>query len=146
MKRTRLWFRAGAFVEFTAIHCSESRSQEGIMRYVIALLGMALISAGGCRMCASPYDYCGPVIECDDPAHPAMYTTVPTNAVPETVPTPQAKPQMQTPVPSPGPQSEMPQASRTRPSMRQARARRPHPYNDQTSDATIPQAGQVYER
>jgi hypothetical protein len=115
------------------------------MRYVLALSGIALIAAGGCRMCASPYDYCGPVVECDDAGHPG-YMTAPTSAAPETIPTPQAKPQMQMPVPSPGPQSEVPQASRTRSSMRQARARRPHPSNEQNSDATIPQAGQVYER
>jgi len=116
------------------------------MRRVLAFSIVGLIAAAGCRMCASPYDYCGPVLECDDSVHPAGYTMPSVSPAPETVPAPQAKPQPQTPAPSPGPQSEMPQAGRTRSSMRQARARRPYPYSDQSSDTVIPQSGQVYAR
>jgi hypothetical protein len=114
------------------------------MRYVLALSIVGLIAAGGCRMCASPYDYCGPVLECDDSVHPAGYTMPSVSSTPETVPAPQAKPQSQ--APSPAPQSEMPQAGRTRSSMRQARTRRPYSYSDQSSDTVIPQSGQVYAR
>jgi hypothetical protein len=114
------------------------------MRAVLALTLVGLIAAGGCRMCASPYDYCGPVVECDDSAHPAGYTIPATSAAPETVPAPQAKPEP--PTPSPAPQSETPQAGGTRPSMRQARHRPPYLRNDQNSDAVVPQSGQVYER
>jgi hypothetical protein len=116
------------------------------MRRVLALSIIGLIAAGGCRMCASPYDYCGPVVECDDSTHPAAYTMPPTSAAPETVPAPQAKPQSQAPVAPPAPQSETPQAGRTRSSMRQARRRPPYLRNDQDSDTVVPQSGQVYER
>ena len=114
------------------------------MRCVLALSIVGLIAAGGCRMCASPYDYCSPVVECDDSIHPAAYTMPPASVTPETVPAPQAKPEA--PTPSPAPQSEMPQASRTRSSMRQARRRPPYLRNDQNSDTVVPQSGQVYER
>src|SRR5262245_36411918 len=77
----------------------ESRSQEGLMRFVLALSLVGLIAAGGCRMCASPYDYCGPVVECDDSVHPAAYTMPSTSAAPETLPAPRAKPS-QAPTPS----------------------------------------------
>ena len=114
------------------------------MRCVLALSIIGLIAAAGCRMCASPYDYCGPVVECDDSSHPAAYTIPATSAAPETVPAPQAKPE--SPTPSPAPQSEMPQASRTRSSIPQARRRPPYLRNDQNSDTVVPQSGQVYER
>jgi len=39
------------------------------MRRVITLLSL-LIAAGGCRMCASPYDYCGPVVDSDCCGYP----------------------------------------------------------------------------
>jgi hypothetical protein len=32
----------------------------------VALTGLTIAAGTGCRMCASPYDYCGPVVECDD--------------------------------------------------------------------------------
>ena len=116
------------------------------MRYLLALSIVGVIAAGGCRMCASPYDYCGPVVECDDSSHPAAYTMPTTNSAPEAVPAPQAKPELQSPSPVPGPQSETPQASRTRSSMRQARVRRTAPSDVQNSDTVVPQSGQIYER
>lgn len=116
------------------------------MRCVLALSIIGLFAAGGCRMCASPYDYCGPVVECDDTEHPAAYAMLPSSAAPETIPEPQTKPQSQSPTAPPAPPSETPQASRTRSSMRQARMRRPSSYNDRNSDTFVPQSGQVYER
>jgi len=117
------------------------------MRYVLAISIIGLIAAGGCRMCASPYDYCGPVVECDGDGHPAAYSMPPSSSGPETVPAPQAKPESQAPAtpPAPVPQPQ-PQASRTRSSMRQARTRRPSPQTDQNSDTIVPQSGQVYQR
>lgn len=32
----------------------------------VVLTGLTIAAGVGCRMCASPYDYCGPVVECDD--------------------------------------------------------------------------------
>jgi hypothetical protein len=116
------------------------------MRRVLALSIVGLIAAGGCRMCASPYDYCGPVVECDDSVHPAGYTMPTSKSAPETVPAREATPQLQPPSPVPGPQSETPQASRTRSSMRQARRRPAYPRNDQNSDTVVPQSRQIYER
>lgn len=42
-------------------------------RYKVVLL--ALLGAAGCRMCASPYDYCGPVVDscCCDSQYGAGY-------------------------------------------------------------------------
>jgi hypothetical protein len=34
------------------------------MQRLLALSALVLVAATGCRMCASPYDYCGPVVEC----------------------------------------------------------------------------------
>ena len=35
------------------------------MRRLLPLLLLAIVAgSGGCHMCACPYDYCGPVVEC----------------------------------------------------------------------------------
>ncbi|HEY2826619.1 MAG TPA: hypothetical protein VGJ04_03380 [Pirellulales bacterium] len=34
------------------------------MKRLLGLSALILAAATGCRMCASPYDYCGPVVEC----------------------------------------------------------------------------------
>ncbi len=39
------------------------RSSALVAAICTALCVMA--ASSGCRMCASPYDYCGPVVECD---------------------------------------------------------------------------------
>ncbi len=35
------------------------------MTRLLGLSALVLLAATGCRMCACPYDYCGPVVECD---------------------------------------------------------------------------------
>jgi hypothetical protein len=37
------------------------------MRRFFAITALVLSAAAGCHMCASPYDYCGPVIENNGP-------------------------------------------------------------------------------
>src|SRR3954453_7826689 len=42
-----------------------------IMRRLLAcsfvtLTGLTIAAGTGCRMCASPFDYCGPVVECNN--------------------------------------------------------------------------------
>lgn len=34
------------------------------MNRLLGLSALVLLASTGCRMCASPYDYCGPVVEC----------------------------------------------------------------------------------
>ncbi|HEY2759236.1 MAG TPA: hypothetical protein VGI75_00795 [Pirellulales bacterium] len=34
------------------------------MNRLLGLSALVLLAATGCRMCACPYDYCGPVVEC----------------------------------------------------------------------------------
>ena len=115
------------------------------MRSLLALSIVAILAGAGCRMCASPYDYCGPVVECDD--QESASTMPATRAAPESVPTPQAKPYSEAPATPPAPTPEpAPQASRTRSSMRQAQVRRPYLSHDQNSDTVVPQSGQVYQR
>ncbi len=39
------------------------------MRRLLTLLSL-VIAASGCRMCSSPYDYCGPVVDSDCCGYP----------------------------------------------------------------------------
>jgi len=34
------------------------------MNRFLGLSALVLLAGAGCRMCACPYDYCGPVVEC----------------------------------------------------------------------------------
>jgi hypothetical protein len=34
------------------------------MKRLLGLSALIMFAASGCRMCACPYDYCGPVVEC----------------------------------------------------------------------------------
>ena len=34
------------------------------MKRLLGISALVLFAATGCRMCACPYDYCGPVVEC----------------------------------------------------------------------------------
>ena len=34
------------------------------MKRLLGLSALIMFAATGCRMCACPYDYCGPVVEC----------------------------------------------------------------------------------
>jgi hypothetical protein len=43
------------------------------MRRLLALLPLLMMAAGGCRMCASPYDYCGPVVDSNCCGGPGGY-------------------------------------------------------------------------
>jgi hypothetical protein len=99
----------------------------------VALTGLTIAAGTGCRMCASPYDYCGPVVECDDcnsgnGYHPGTVAPAPADgqyyengAAPEDIKRPAPPQNMGTPTPTP---ATGPMASRTQnqnPFMRSSR-------------------------
>src|SRR5262249_31845484 len=104
-------------------------------------------AAGGCRMCASPYDYCGPVVECGD-NHPSEYSAQPaaSGSDYETVPAPAAKPETPTPAIPPAPKPELqPQAGR-RSGTRQTTAKLVYPYGDRNDGSSASGQAPGYQR
>jgi hypothetical protein len=47
----------------------------------LAVFALILAASGGCRMCASPYDYCGPVYD-SAPPNPPQYSPPPIGDAP----------------------------------------------------------------
>lgn len=45
------------------------------------ICGLVLAASSGCRMCASPYDYCGPVYD-SAPPNPPQYSAPPMGDAP----------------------------------------------------------------
>ncbi len=39
-------------------------SHKGLGLLILSWCGVALLAGGGCRMCASPYDHCSPLVAC----------------------------------------------------------------------------------
>jgi hypothetical protein len=99
----------------------------------VALTGLTIAAGTGCRMCASPYDYCGPVVECDNGNYGGGYhagTSAPADGQyyengsgPEEIQRPGQNMGQPTPAPAPTPATG-PMASRTQnqnPFMRSSR-------------------------
>jgi len=101
----------------------------------VALTGLTIAAGTGCRMCASPYDYCGPVVECDNGNYGGGYhagTSAPADGQyyekgsgPEEIQRPAPPQNMGQPTPAPAPTPATgPMASRTQnqnPFMRSSR-------------------------
>jgi hypothetical protein len=101
---------------------------------IAVLAALTLAASGGCRMCASPYDYCGPVVDCDDGGYsngyhpgvgsqPAAGQYYENKSAPEEINRPQSPKNLGTPnlgTPSPTPASG-PMARSQNPYMRSSR-------------------------
>jgi hypothetical protein len=99
-----------------------------VLAYSFVFVSALTVAAnGGCRMCASPFDYCGPVVDCDNGGYPhagnhggavedgAYYEH---GSAPEEISRPQTP--KNTGVPSPSPMGT-PQAQRSNPYVRSSR-------------------------
>jgi hypothetical protein len=99
-----------------------------VVTYSFVLVSALTLGAnGGCRMCASPFDYCGPVVDCDNDSYQhasshggaggdgAYYEN---GSAPEEISRPQPPHNMRVPSPSP---TGTPQAQKSNPYMRSSR-------------------------
>jgi len=86
------------------------------MRRLLALAIVGLAAGTGCRMCASPYDYCGPVVDNDCANAGAGFAPHADTSGPayDNVPAPEGKVESPTPATPPVPSPPTPQARRTR--------------------------------
>jgi hypothetical protein len=104
-----------------------------VLAFSIVTLGaMILATSGGCRMCASPYDYCGPVVDSGDCGSGPGYTQggarmdgeyYENGAAPEEInrPAPPQKMGTPTPAPTPSPAPFGTSAQKPNPYMRSSR-------------------------